>query len=50
MLRVNLSRKPVDPLDAERRVEPPMLRQSIRAAALRVALEAAHARIRRLRK
>ncbi len=50
VLRVNLSSKPVDGRDAERRLEPLMLRKPIRTAALRVALEAAFARIERFRR
>jgi hypothetical protein len=50
VLRLNLGGKAVDPRDAERRVEPLMLRKPIRAAALRIALDAAAARIERLRR
>jgi hypothetical protein len=50
VLRVNLSSKALNPRDAERRLEPLMLRKPIRSAALRIALEAAFARIKRFRK
>lgn len=50
VLRVNLSSRPVDPRDAERRLEPIVLRKPIRNAALRIALESALARIKRFRK
>jgi hypothetical protein len=50
VLRVNLSRKPLNPRDAERRLAPLMLRKPIRSAAMRVALEAAIARMRRFRR
>lgn len=50
VLRLNLSSKPLNRRDAERRLEPIVLRKPIRSAALRVALEAGFARIRRFRK
>lgn len=50
VLRVNLSMQPIPRRDAERRLEPLTLRKPIRTAALRVALDAAIARIRRFRK
>ncbi len=50
VLRVNLSRKPVNSRDAERRLEPLMVRKPIRTAALRIALEAGVSRIQRFRK
>ncbi len=50
VLRVNLGSKSPTSRDAERRLEPLVLRKPIRAPALRVALEAAFARIQRFRK
>ncbi len=50
VLRVNLSSKPLTRRDAERRLEPIVLRKPIRSAALRIALETAFARIQRFRK
>jgi hypothetical protein len=50
VLRVNLSMQPIPRRDAERRLEPLILRKPIRTAALRVALDAAIARIRRFRR
>jgi hypothetical protein len=50
VLRLNLSSKPVNPRDAERRLRPIVLRKPIRTATLRVALEAGFTRIKRFRK
>jgi len=51
VLRVNLGSKPaIKPRDVERRLEPLLLRKPVRSASLRVALDAALARLRRFRK